>query len=160
MKQPIQSVKHILQHQAVTTAQGAVSFLQTVEAVKDYTGVANECPVGAVVKAVYVEVWILSDTTAFGNVNITVEKKNNAATNMTAAQSTTLDAYPNKAQILYTTQGLTSPNTANPTPFIRQWIAIPKGKQRMALGDTIGVNISAIVLALEACGMQIFKHYT
>ncbi len=160
MKAQIHSVKHITQHNAGTAAQGAVTLLTLASAVKDYTGVVNTVPVGALVKAVYIELWVLSDASTFGNMNITFEKVPNNGTNMTAAQSTSLDAYPNKANVLYTTQGITAPNGANPTPFLREWHKVPKGKQRMALGDSLVVNISAIVAALEFCGMTIYKHYT
>ncbi len=160
MRAVIQTVKHILQHQAGTVAQGAVNPYATVTATKAYAGSSVECPVGAVIKAVYVELWVLSDTTAFGNIIVTVEKRVAAATAMTAAQSTALDAYPNKNNIFYSTQGLTPPNTANPVPFIRQWIRIPKGKQRMSLGDVIVVTIGGIVNAQEFCGLTILKHRT
>ncbi len=160
MRPPIQSVKHIVQHAGVAVAQGVNTPFVEVTAVKDYEGSPIECPVGAVIKAIYVEAWILSDTTAFGNCVLSVEKRKGGQVAMTAGQSTTLDSYPNKANIFYVTQGLTPPNTSNPMPFIRQWIKIPKGKQRMALGDSISVNIGAIVLQLEVCGLSIYKHYT
>ncbi len=160
MKPVIQSVKHITQHNAGTVAQGAIGVLIFVDTVKDYAGVVNEVPVGSLVKAIYVEMWCLSDAATFGNVSITLEKVPNDSTKMTTAQSTNLDAYPNKHNILYTTQGLTAPSGANPTPFLRGWFKIPKGKQRMALGDQIVLNISSIVQAIEFCGLSIYKSYT
>ncbi len=160
MRPVIQSIKHINQHHATAVAQGAVTTFDEAIAVKDYTGSAVNVPVGAVVKAIYVEMWVLSDTSAFGNVVVTVEKRKAGQVSMTAAQSTALDSYPNKANVFYTTEGLTPPNVANPMPFIRGWIKIPKGKQRMALGDTICVNVSAVVIQQEICGLSIYKHYT
>ncbi len=160
MKQIIQSVKHILQHPALTAAQGTVNNIVIAKAVKDYTGVANEVPVGAAVKAVYIEMWILGDAQQFGNVVVAFEKLTNDAAFMSAAQSTSLDSYPNKKNILYTTQGLTPGADSNPVPFMRAWYKVPKGKQRIALGDTLVLNIGAIVNAIEGCGLTIYKHYT
>ncbi len=79
---------------------------------------------------------------------------------MTLAQSQNLGAYPNKKNILYTTQGiLADANDGGPTiPLIRGWIKIPKGKQRMGLDDRIVVNITAVG-ALRLCGISTFKEY-
>ncbi len=121
---------------------------------------ANDIRAGAVVKAVWCEMWISGDSdTAQSTFNITVEKTSGAPTPMTFAQSVALTAYPNKKNILYTTQGLIGANESNAVPILRQWIAIPKGKQRFGLGDQLIMNIASITGATRGCGIFIFKEY-
>ena len=103
--------------------------------------------------------WISSTDTAIGSFTITIEKNAAGAANMTAAQSVALHAYPNKKNILYTTQGLSAGSVSNPQPVVRQWIKIPKGKQRFGLGDRLTINILATATNLQFCGQFIYKSY-
>ncbi len=161
IRPPIQSVKHIQQHQGVSIIATNTAQLTILQAEKDYTGVENRVPVGAVVKAVYIELWVLGTAdNAPCNMSLTFEKLPGTAGSMTHAEALDLDTYANKSNILYITQGLTAENDGNPIPFMRGWFKVPKGKQRMGLGDRLVVNVSAFIADLDLCGVIIFKHYT
>jgi len=118
---------------------------------------------GSIVKATWIELWLLLDV-ATGNratFSITVEKLPSGVTPMTFAQSLNLGAYENKKNILYTTQGLIgSTFDQGSMPVLKQYYLIPKGKQRMGLGDRIVVNIANTSAAsMRFCGMSTFKEY-
>ena len=121
MKSPINSRKHIVQHTQAVVASGSVTTNVIVRAlaVQDVDN-AFEVTEGAVVKAAYIERWIGSNTgiEPAGSVVMIIEKAPAGVANPTIAQMSTLDAYPNKKNILYTTQGIVGSNTANPIPFL------------------------------------------
>ncbi len=122
--------------------------------------VVNEVRAGAVIKAIYIESWITSQSaSAAASFTIVVEKIKGGQPDMTFAQSQNLENYPNKANILYTTQGLIGANINNAVPILKQWIAIPKGKQRFALGDKLHVNYVSITNGISICGVTIYKEY-
>ncbi len=162
MLAPINSVKHYVHHPEALIAVGGILNQNAVEAAQA-PAVANPWTVkeGSIVKAIYIERWLIGDSAgAVSQFNLTVEKKRSGEPDMTFAQSANLGAYPNKKNILYTTQGIVPSIVGGPTvPVIRQYILIPKGKQRMGLNDEIMVNISAVA-ALRQCGIETFKEYT
>ncbi len=163
MKAPIVSRKHIVQHSQAVIASSAVAVQNPVEAVAvQDVAAANDVIEGSVVKAIYIERWIGSNTgiEPAGSVVMIVEKAPAGIADPTISNMTTLDAYPNKKNILYTTQGIVASNTGNPIPFIRSWVKIPKGKQRFGFGDKIRVVIVAIGAEdLSFCGLTIYKSY-
>ncbi len=114
---------------------------------------------GSGVSAVYIELWINSDSdTVHGSFNVSLEKLPSLLTAMTNAQAFSMNGYVNKKNILYVTQGLSSVQlAANASPIIRQWFKIPKGKQRQGLGDKLVLNIATAVTGLNFCGMLIYK---
>ncbi len=79
---------------------------------------------------------------------------------MTYAQSLNLGAYPNKKNILYTTQGVIGGRDTQAIPVMRQWLLIPKGKQRMGLADKVEVTIASTGTAMQRCGIFTFKEYS
>ena len=160
MKAPIQSVKHIVQSLPASVTGLAIANITLLQAEKDYTGQENRVPVGAIVKAVYIELWILSEGNNSGSVQVSFEKRDGNASALSFVSSQDLDLYANKKNIFYVTQGLTAEGNANPIPFMRGWFKIPRGKQRMGLNDRIMVNISALSTTQQFCGIYIFKHYT
>ena len=90
------------------------------------------------------------------------EKISSGGPLMTQPDTVTLNDYPNKKNILKTSQGVIGDANTNTTPVFREWIAIPKGKQRMGLGDRLMLNVSCLAEAandLEICGMFIYKEY-
>lgn len=160
MKSPIHSVKQYNQYTPTTVALGAISNLTIVEGVNvTAANAVNECPEGALVKQVYLEFWITSDDATQGSVVASLEKIPASATAMTYAQSIALGTYPNKKNVLYTTQGLTPPNVQSGIPFVRGWFKIPKGKQRIGLGDKLVFNISGISNGANFCGFFLYKYY-
>ncbi len=162
MKAPIHSVKHYVQ---ITRSQTATVALNTEPLVLSVEStVANavdEVPEGSIVKAVFVELWLL-DSGNDGSFNVTLAKYPGNSANMGFSNAVALGVWPNKKNILYCTQGL-SPNNGvgNPVPIIRQWFKIPKGKQRMGLGDKIQLTIANFGLNnLEYCGFATYKEIT
>ncbi len=118
---------------------------------------------GALVKAIFCEMWLSNNGAAgvTGQFTLIVEKKPAGATAITVAQMANLSAYPNKKNILYTTQGIIGTSASGPTvPVIRNFILIPKGKQRMGLGDQMILTISNISgETLQRCGFFTYKEY-
>ncbi len=164
MVAPITSIKHYVHQTNLTIASGAINNHNVVNAViAPATTLAGDVVQGAIVKAIYIERWIVGDqaAAASGTFLLAIDKVPAGATAMTFAQSANLGGYPNKKNILYTTQGIVSDirDGSNPVPIIRGWIKIPKGKQRMGLGDRIVVNFSAIN-AIRICGVSTYKEYT
>ncbi len=122
---------------------------------------AVEVVEGAVVKAVYVELWVIGQSdAASGNVLVSLYKRPGDATDMTAAEHGDLNSYTNKKNILYHTQGITNDGVANATPFVRQWFKIPKGKQRFGLNDRLSLAVMTQAEAVNYCGFATYKELT
>lgn len=162
MKAPIQSRKHYVHlSNAVTTTGTLLSFEAVNAVVAPATSLPADIQEGSVIKAVYFEIWIYglgasgTDTQFF----MAIEKLTGGQPEMTFAQSATLGAYPNKKNILYTTQGVIGGIDTNSIPIIKNWLLIPKGKQRFGLGDRLQVNISALGANINRCGIMTFKEY-
>ncbi len=156
----ITSTKHIVQ-----VSQADVMFgdrlLVNIAVAKQNPDLGDsiDVEVGATVKAVYVEMWIIGQGQATATQNSIVVKGTNDLA-ISAIQQSDLHDYSNKKGIFYTTQGLVGDVNSNPVPVIRQWIAIPKGKQRMALGDSIFLSMLAITADMTVCGQITYKSYT
>ncbi len=161
MRPTINSEKHMINHSLTTTTIGNIANVQLIESVTVLNkNQANEVEEGSTVKAIFCELWVTSDASTLGTVNVTVEKVPASATPMTNAQAANLTAYPNKKNIFYTAQGLSNPNVgAGAIPMLKQLVLIPKGKQRMGLGDKVFCNISGQAGGVLSCGMFIFKEY-
>ncbi len=159
MKPVIHSTKHYVQQSR--SEVGTVAIVALDIALSVGSTIANEVDEieeGTLVKAVFVEMWIL-DSGNDGSFVISLEKQSGGMANMSFGDSNNLGNYRNKKNILYVTQGL-SPNNAvgNPTPIIRQWFKIPKGKQRFGLTDKLKLNITNNGLNdLEFCGFFTYK---
>ncbi len=166
MVAPINSIKHYVHTSQGIIAAGTVGNIVLVDTVSVSAAGAASTDVeeGAIVKAVFIEWWILNDavgdaTTQF---TISIEKLPTGNPLMTFTQSQNLGAYTNKKNVLYVTQGLiNSPTSAGAVPIFRAWVLIPKGKQRFGLGDRIVTNISNIAgsTGLTRCGISTFKEY-
>ena len=159
MKSPINSEKHYRQVSVDATMGGTIKNNTIVVATETPAGNQSECRIGAVIKAVYVEMWVMASAQNIGSQTISLEKRSGDSPLMTFAQAAQLHTYPNKKNILYVTQGLTGENDSNPIPVMRGWFNIPKGKQRFGLGDSLILNLSANVEDLQHCGLYIFKEY-
>ncbi len=160
MRAPIHSEKHYVQVSLATVT--AAGNLQT-DIAKGVTvlnkNLASEVVEGALVKAVFIEMWCRTNDTSGGTCLVTLAKCP-AGTNCTFADQVNLNAYDNKKNVLYHTQGLTNINTDSATPFLRGWIKIPKSKQRFGLGDTLILSIAAQALDQNVCGFATYKEYT
>ncbi len=157
----INSTKHYVHHSPTSVAASAILVLDEINAVAlSAVTNANDVRAGSVLKAISIEIWMLANSaTTHASFTISVEKTKGGQPDMTFAQSIALMAYPNKANILYTTQGFIGEENNNAVPLLKQWIAIPKGKQRFALGDQLRVNISSITTGVQFCGLTIYKEY-
>ncbi len=158
----VQSIKHYFQMSLTTQVGGSISnnILAQGEAVGSVLAIPSVRE-GALIKAVFVELWIRSTELSPGSVVVTLEKVPGGTTVlMTVAESSALDAYDNKKNIFYTTQGLTNENSADAIPFVRQWFKIPKGKQRFGRKDQLILNIhSQATIDNIFCGVAVYKEY-
>ncbi len=164
MLAPIHTIKHYVHKTNTFVATGAIDSQDVVHAVvAPATGAAEDVSEGSIVKAVYIERWILNSgaTDTFNTFTLMVEKMPGNGTPITAAQMLNLGAYPNKKNILYTTQGAlgASVDGAQGVPVIRAWVLIPKGKQRMGLDDEIVVTLHSVGSS-QICGITTYKEYT
>ncbi len=162
MRAPITSVKHYVQISLETVAAGAIksNTLVHARATADVTD-ADEVHEGAIVKAVYVEMWIRAGSTSPGSVLVSLYKKPGIGTAMTFADHIALFDYDNKKNVLYHTQGLMNDQDADAIPFVRGWFKIPKGKQRFGLNDSLILATSAQgAIDVIECGFATYKEYT
>ncbi len=162
MRQIIHSVKHYVQYPIDQITTGTVQSINLVTGVEStVANAANEVEEGALVKAIYVELW-LQNQSNLGESIVTVTKDTKSGAGPNFAQSAALFTYSNKKNIFFTHQGLTSNDgIGNPVPILREWIKIPKGKQRMGLGDTIVITIANVSANnLNRCGFSVYKEYS
>ncbi len=162
MAAPINSNKHYVHRATTTVGTGAiVNDLIAQSVVAPATANSFSVEEGSIIKAIFVEMWVLSNAVTGANTqfNMCIEKVPAGATNMTIGQILNLGAYPNKKNILYNTQGVISGEDTNSVNIFRQWIKIPKGKQRMGLSDELVLNLSATGISLVMCGFYTYKEY-
>ncbi len=160
MKAPIVSVKHIITLTPNTATVGTLNNLVIATAVvSPDANNSGEVVEGSVIKAVYLEFWATGDDAAQGSCAAFFEKSPSGLTLMTNAQSLAPFSYPNKKNIFHSFQGLMPSNTQNPMNIIKGWIKIPKGKQRMGLGDRLVYSHSGITDGTTICGIVIYKEY-
>ncbi len=159
MRPIVHSVKHIVQFPIDQIGTGLLNRITLVSAVESTAAnLASEVEEGTIVKAVFVELW-LQNTSNLGEAIVTVEKAPSGHAGPTFGQHAALFTYDNKKNILFTHQGLTSNDgVGNPQKILNEWIMIPKGKQRMGLGDSVFLSISNVSANdLDMCGMAIYK---
>ncbi len=122
---------------------------------------ANEVAEGSSIKAVFVELWLQNSANDAHQI-VTIEKTTSGQSACTFAQMANLWAYTNKKNVFFTHEGLSSNDgVGNPMPVLRQWIKIPKSKQRFGLGDVLYMNISnPSSNTLNRCGITIYKEYS
>ncbi len=162
MAAPINSIKHYVHLTNASLASAAILNHVIVDSVvAPATASAASVTEGAVVKAIFIELWLLSEgaagsTTQF---NVALEKLPTGNPLMTAAQILNMGAYPNKKNVLYYSEGVLSGEDTGSVPILRQWFKIPKGKQRMGLDDRIVLNFSPVGQATRRCGFETYKEY-
>ncbi len=159
MRPVIHSEKHLVQRSLETVTATMVNQFTIAEAV-DIVGASNsEVAVGAVVKAIICEMWVRGQDTSPGSFVGALIKLPNGLGGPTATNMANLNDYANKNNIFYVTQGLTDVNTSFSHQVLPPLIKVPKGKQRMSLGDKwVWVNF-AQALDNNQCGKFIYKEY-
>ncbi len=160
MRPIVNSDKRIVQVTLNTVAVGTVGSVALVNVQLDPVATSpSQVDVGTVVKAIYAEVWVLSDGQQPSTVTTIIEKVPAGQDSADATQMGNLTSYTNKKNILEMHQGLVGDANANPIPFYRGWIKIPKGKQRWGIGDRLVFTLKSITEGTEFCGVFIFKAY-
>lgn len=162
MKAIINSIKHIVQTSLTLIQEQTVGTVGIISVADAQATTPNQVVVGAAIKAVYLEYWLMGESAQPCTATWIVEKIQNLAGPADQTEMQNLHDYTNKRNILKSGQGLIGDSNTNPIPIIREWIKIPKGKQRFALGDTLKLTVSCVGEAdngLEICGLSIFKEY-
>ena len=160
---PVITTKHYVQQTNSALASAAVTVVSLIDGVARSTDrtATNMVDEGAVIKAIYIEWWLngsgASDATT--QFNFIVYKNPGESTNVTAAQLLNLQAYENKKNIFFTTQGVIGGIGNQSIPIIRQWILIPKGKQRFGLNDRLQIGLTTTGEALQHCGFATYKEF-
>ncbi len=162
---PINTIKHYVQRSKTATTSGALATIVVVDAVIDPdTGPTFDVRQGSVIKAIYFEYWVLSQgaTGTFAQFNLIIEKVPSGLASVTAAQLNNLQAYDNKKNVLYATQAIIGAGVdgQGAIPMVKGWQLIPKGKQRMGLGDRIVVSFTPTAQTEDTCGFATYKEWT
>ncbi len=165
MLAPINSIKHYVQRANVGIASGAGLTIPIVTSVAaPATASTDEVKQGAVVKAVYLEYWLLNTgvTAEETQFVVALEKVPGGASGaMSVTDLLNLGAYDNKKNILFTSQGIlhAALDGVNAIPIIRSWVMIPKGKQRFGLNDILAFSLTSVGQTLNVCGFATYKEY-
>ncbi len=158
----VHSVKHYVQQSLRTITASTVESTVVVQAqnVSD-VDLVNEVTEGNTIKAVYFELWLRTQSTSPGSFVVIIEKIISGGGNATATNMAALGDYANKKNILFTSQALINDQDADAIPVLRQWIAIPKTKQRFGLKDKLVLQVFAQgALDMTACGFETYKEYS
>ncbi len=160
VKPMVHSQKHYVQQSLFTVTAGALSNINLISGtVVADKNVPREVEEGSTVKAIYLEYWInTNDTTPGTNIIVLLKRSGNEPI-LTVTDSALLQDYLNKKNVFYVTMGLTNPNTSTAIPVLRQWIKIPKSKQRFGLGDSLSISFHAQTGTMKVCGFACFKEY-
>jgi len=156
----INSEKHLVQITRTEIAEFGSEHTVIVDVKGTIDGQEpTEVLTGTVIKAVYVEWWLLGSGQQPATATCILTKIPAGQANPTNGELGALHTYQNKKNIFVTQQGLIGDANTNPSPFYRGWIAIPKGKQRFGLGDRLVLSTRSITDAISVCGLMIFKSY-
>ncbi len=162
---PINTIKHYVHQTRATVNSGAILGIKVAESVvAPATANAFSVKEGSILKAVHLEYWACNsdDTLLIGQYEAVLEKVPSGQASITAAQIVNIGAYPNKKNILWTFQGLISPaiDGGPNIPIIRDWILIPKGKQRFGLSDELVLTFASTGSKGQVCGLATYKEWT
>ncbi len=163
MKAIISSRKHIVQRSLTVVQEQTVQTSNLADATEASPTAPQHVAVGAVIKAIFLEYWYLGEGAQPCTVTWILEKIPAAAGSAVQAEMQDLDTYTNKKNIFKMGQGIIGDSNSNPIPIIREWVKIPKGKQRFGLGDSLKFTVSCIGETdngLEVCGFALYKEYT
>ncbi len=159
MKSPINSNKHTTQLTLSTVTVGTVVSTPLIVAQQAVGTGAEEVRVGAVVKAIYIELWLRGQDTSAGSFVCVLCKCSASSLGPTAGEMANLMDYNEKNNILFTSQGLVNHSMDSAIPVYRGWLKIPKGKQRFGLGESFRIVVLAQALDVNQCGLSVYKEY-
>ncbi len=164
MRAVIKSKKHIFQISQSTVGQALVANSIFIKAQEGQSTTPDAVEEGAIVKACYIEFWVSQDSASVvGSYTVILAKMPGIGGNPVTGDMAALHDYENKKNILFTAQGLLTPNDGGQVPVLRGWYKIPKGKQRFGLDDRLLVSIrnnNATSIDINFCGLAIYKEYT
>ncbi len=160
----VHSKKHIFQISQATVGQAANVNTNFAAAIEGAPSAPSHVKEGSTIKACYVEVWISQDSNSIvGSYTIVLSKDPGGNSQMSTANMAALHDYDNKKNILFTGQGLLTPNDGGQVPALRAWYKVPKGKQRMGLGDVLQISLrnnNVTAIDINFCGVVIYKEYS
>ncbi len=163
MRPIISSRKHIFQVSQSQISQSAILVTNIATAVEGSRSTPQHVGEGSLIKAVFVEMWLTNDSASLvGSFTAGFYKNPGGTNNPTAADAAALHDWDNKKNLFYTTQGLAPANDSSLMLLYKGFIKIPKGKQRMGLGDELSFfvrNNNATAVDLDVCGLFIYKEY-
>ncbi len=164
MRPVIHSQKHYVQFSRASVSANAEVPAVLVDSVE--STVANtvfEVTEGAVVKAVYVELWV-EGSDGDGSTIVILSKCPSNLAEATFTQMAALGTWTNKKNVLFTHQGLaTNDGISRPLPIMSGWYKIPKSKQRFGLGDRLVLQVAcqtAGTSVIDFCGFATYKEYS
>ncbi len=162
MVAPINSIKHYVQNTNAAVASGAAVLHSAVVAIANTAlpTATNHVREGALVKAIFTEVWIKGTgaSDADTQFNFAVYKDPGGTNPMDYTDTLNMMAYTNKKNILFTSQGVIGGvGGGQAVPVIREWVKIPKGKQRFGLGDKFQIITSFTGTTGQVCGEFVYK---
>ncbi len=164
MRPIIQSKKHIVQIAQFNVAQAATTQVTLVEALEAPSTAPSVVGEGAIVKAVFVELWLgNASSTVVGSYTCVIVKNPGGTNNPNSAALAALHDYTNKKNVLYTSQALVPPTDGGQVAVLRNWIKVPKGKQRFGLGDKLQLavrNNNLTSVDVNGCGLAVYKEYS
>ncbi len=164
MRPPIHSKKHIVQISQGTIAQAAVENMSLIVASEAQSTVPTQIEEGAIVKAVYVELWLgMASATVVGSYTAVLVKSPGGTNVPDSGEMAALHDYTNKKNILFTSQAILPPTDGGQIAVMRGFYKIPKGKQRFGLTDRLNVvvrNNTASAIDINFCGFALYKEYT
>ncbi len=163
MLAPINSIKHYIQFENSAGSDATRRSIPIVHAVLDSVGPSDTQDVteGAIVKAVFIELWNKSNAPSGTEqkFQFAIEKVPAGAAPLSFTDMNNLQAYQNKKNILYFTQGVIGDLTVQAIPVFRQWILLPKGKQRFGFDDDLTIALSTTGATNNSCGFATYKEY-
>ncbi len=163
MVAPINSVKHYVQREnAPITAATRVALIVANAVIAPANSATEEVREGSIIKAIFLELWLkgqgASDSDA--KFQMALEKAPGDQAGVTFTDMNNMQAYDNKKNVLFFSQGVIGGiGGGQSIPVVRQWFKIPKGKQRMGLGDALVASVSATSEIIQLCGFSTYKEY-
>ncbi len=163
MLAPIVTVKHYVGQPKVVLGLGLAQTLEIAKTVAAPVSTNREdVSEGSMIKSVHFEYWLAGQGASNSPTQFVmiIEKSPSNTINPTFADMLNLGGYANKKNILYTTQGIVQEAAGSGTiPVIRDWLLIPKGKQRMGQEDRILITFATVETQLVFCGISTYKEY-
>ncbi len=157
MKGVTKYIKHYVNHPVATATSGALGgFAIAATIAEGATRTASsDVEEGAKIEAVFCEFW-LSGVTLDKTAIWILLKLPSGAPAPTVTEMNNLSTYANKKNILKSGQGL-APTNGNVVPVLREWVKIPKGKQRFGLSDALSFYWTGTGTSVNVCGLNTYK---